>query len=158
MVLENDPYLPGSALELCWRIKPDVDALLRDVVPPLATVDVAFLDFLASKKETAAAAKVWAHLAQLHQPVEKRYVFNYLQYLIAQQQVDQARLVWQQAGYLSGLSAYQPTSENLVVNGDFSLDILNGGFDWLYERSPERIPCSRSDPAPLRKPFSIDCF
>jgi hypothetical protein len=137
VVLESDPYLPGSALELCWRIKPDVDVLLRDVVPPLATVDVAFLDLLASKKETAAAAKVWAHLAQLHQPVEKRYVFNYLGYLIAQQQVDQARLVWQQAGYLSGLSAYQPTSENLVVNGDFSLDILNGGFDWLYRRSPE---------------------
>ena len=74
-----------------WRIKPDVDVLLRDVVPPLATVDVAFLDLLASKKETAAAAKVSAHLAQLHQPVEKRYVFNYLQYLIAQQQVDQAQ-------------------------------------------------------------------
>jgi hypothetical protein len=68
--------------------------------------------------------------------VEKGSVFNYLQYLIAQQQVDQARLVWQQAGYLSGLSAYQPSSENLVINGDFSLDILNGGFDWLYERSP----------------------
>jgi len=31
-----------------------------------------------------------------------------------------------------GLSAYLPTEENLVVNGDFSLDILNGGFDWNY--------------------------
>lgn len=136
VVLQNDPYLPYSALELCWRIKPDVDALLRDVVPPMASTDQLFLQFLATKKETDGAAKVWTQLAQLHQPVEKGSVFNYLQYLIAQQQVDQARLVWQQAGYLSGLSAYQPSSENLVVNGDFSLDILNGGFDWLYERSP----------------------
>ena len=33
------------------------------------------------------------------------------------------------------LSAYQPSSENLVVNGDFSLDVLNGGFGWLYRQS-----------------------
>jgi len=69
--------------------------------------------------------------------VERRYVFDYIRYLIALQQVDQARLVWQQAASLCGLSAYQPTSENLVVNGDFSLEVLNGGFDWLYQRSPE---------------------
>jgi hypothetical protein len=25
-----------------------------------------------------------------------------------------------------------PTEDNLIVNGDFSLDILNGGFDWTY--------------------------
>jgi len=137
VVLQNDPYLPASALELCWRIEPNVDALLRDVVPPMASVDSIFLEFLTSKKETAAAAKVWAQLYQLQQPVEKRYLFEYIRYLIAQQQVDQARLVWQQSGSLSGLSAYQPNSANLVVNGDFSLDVLNGGFDWFYQRSPD---------------------
>jgi hypothetical protein len=31
------------------------------------------------------------------------------------------------------LPAYLPTAENLIVNGDFSLDILNGGFDWSYD-------------------------
>ncbi len=39
---------------------------------------------------------------------------------------------WEQAADLLGLSAYLPTDDNLVVNGDFSLDILNGGFDWTY--------------------------
>ena len=29
--------------------------------------------------------------------------------------------------------AYLPTADNLIVNGDFSLDILNGGFDWTYD-------------------------
>ena len=32
---------------------------------------------------------------------------------------------------------YQPSPENLVVNGDFSLPVLNGGFDWLYEKSSD---------------------
>jgi len=35
------------------------------------------------------------------------------------------------------VSAYLPTEDNLVVNGNFSLDILNGGFDWTYVDRPE---------------------
>jgi hypothetical protein len=133
VVLANDPYLPPAALQLCWRVKPDVDALLRDVVPPNAYVS--FLDLLVSKKETGGAAKVWAQLAQLRQPIETRYVFDYMRYLIGQREVDQANSVWQQAASLCGLSAYQQSAENLVINGDFGLTVLNGGFDWLYHAS-----------------------
>jgi Carbohydrate binding domain len=85
----------------------------------------------------AAANKVWGRLAQLQEPVERRYIFTYVRSLLLDKEVDQARLVWQQAGNLSNLSSYQPTSANLVVNGNFNLDILNGGFDWFYDRSPQ---------------------
>ncbi len=137
VVLQNDPYLPPAALKLCWRIKPDVDALLNDVIPANSGVYTAFLDFLVSQKETSAAAKVWAHIVRIHQPIETSHLYDYVRYLISQREVDQARLVWQQAAGLCGLSSYQPSPENLVVNGDFSLNVLNGGFDWLYERSPD---------------------
>jgi len=138
VVLENDPYLPPAALEQCWRIRPDADALLRNVVPRNSVVYSTFLEFLISKKETSAAAKVWEQMARLQQPVEKRYVFDYVRHLIFQRDVEQSRLVWRQASGLSGLSEYQPSPENLVVNGDFTLPVLNGGFDWLYEqKSPD---------------------
>jgi tetratricopeptide (TPR) repeat protein len=137
VVMESDPYLPPAALQLCWRVKPDIDTLLQDVVPPKLNVYTAFLDLLTSKKETAASAKVWARMAQLRQPLETRYAFDYIRYLIGQREIDQARLVWRQAAVLCGLSAYQPSLENLVVNGDFSLNVLNGGFDWLYQQSKE---------------------
>ncbi len=106
-------------------------------MPPKPGVYSFFLEFLISKKETAAAAKVWAAMVQLGQPIERRYVFAYIHYLILAQEVDQARLVWQQASGLSQLSAYQPTAENLVVNGDFTRDVLNGGFDWSYRQSAD---------------------
>jgi hypothetical protein len=35
------------------------------------------------------------------------------------------------------LSAYQPSPENRVVNGDFMLAVLNAGFDWTYEKSSD---------------------
>ncbi len=73
-----------------------MDALLRDVVPPKLSVYTTFLDFLTSRKETAAAARVWTQMVQLHQPLETHFVFDYVRYLIAQHEVDQARMVWQQ--------------------------------------------------------------
>jgi hypothetical protein len=137
VVLQNDPYMPPEALQLCWRIQPDVDLLLRDVVPRMASIYSSFLEFLISKKETAAAAKVWAQLAQLHQPVDKRSLFQYINYLVLDQQADQARIVWQQAADPCDIAGYEPTSQNLVVNGDFSLPVLNGGFDWRYLQTPD---------------------
>jgi Carbohydrate binding domain/Tetratricopeptide repeat len=137
VVMESDPTMSTAALKLCWRVKPDVDALLHDVVPPSPAVYSVFLDFLVSQKETAAAAKVWTQLAQLRQPLPPALAFNYIRYLVAQHEVDQARLVWQQSATLCGLSAYQPSPENLIVNGDFSMNVLNGGFDWQYHQSKE---------------------
>lgn len=135
IVLGNDPSLPPAALKFCWRIKPDIDVLLRDVVPPKINVYGAFLDLLVTKGETGAAAKVWERIAQLHQPMQTRHLYPYISYLIGAKEVDQASTVWKQAAPLCGLTAYLPTSDNLLVNGDFNLDVLNGGFDWTYRRS-----------------------
>jgi tetratricopeptide (TPR) repeat protein len=137
VVLANDPYLPPAALDRCWKIEPDVDTLLRDVIPPNAEVYSDFLDFLILRNEPAAAAKVWTQIVQLHHPVETRHVFDYVRYLVDRGEVAQAQQAWRQASTVSDLAAYQSSPENLIVNGDFSLPVLNGGFDWLYEKSSD---------------------
>jgi tetratricopeptide (TPR) repeat protein len=134
VVLENEPSLANLAIQFCWRIEPDVDALLSNVVPANSTAYLAFLDLLMSKNETAATAKVWAALMAIPETFELRYAYRYFQYLLDHKDVDQARLVWQQAAPRFGLSSYIPTRNNLIVNGDFSLDVLNGGFDWQYQK------------------------
>jgi len=134
VVLENEPSLAPPAIQFCWRINPDVDMLLRDVVPARSTAYIAFLSLLMSKQETAATAKVWAAMIAVPDSFEKRYAYSYIQYLLDHKDVDQARLVWQQAAPRFGLSSYLPTRNNLIVNGDFNLDVLNGGFDWQYQR------------------------
>ncbi|MFZ0770752.1 MAG: carbohydrate binding domain-containing protein [Candidatus Sulfotelmatobacter sp.] len=134
VVLQNEPTLADPAIQFCWRINPDAEVLLRDVVPARSEAYIAFLNLLMQKQETAAAAKVWAALMATPQTFELRYVYEYLQYLFNHKDVDQARLVWQQAAPRFGLSAYVPSGHNLIVNGDFSLDVLNGGFDWQYEK------------------------
>jgi tetratricopeptide (TPR) repeat protein len=137
VVMANDPYLPANALQLCWRIQPDIDLLLKEIVPQQTNVYSSFLEFLISTNETAAAARVWDRLVALNQPIDRRYIFAYVRYLIAKQEPDQARIVWQKSASLSELSAYQHSAENLVVNGDFNQEVLNAGFDWMYRQSPD---------------------
>ena len=55
-----------------------------------------------------------------------------MRYLISVHRPDAAMTAWERTADTLGLSAYLPSDDNLVVNGDFSLDILNGGFDWTY--------------------------
>jgi len=133
VVAENDPYLVAAAVERCWEIRPDAAVLVKNVLPRSADVYSAFLEFLISRNETSSAAHVWEQMAQLQAPVNRRYIFDYIRYLIDQKQIEQASRVWSDAANLSGLSPYQPSPVNLLVNGDFSLPILDGGFDWSYE-------------------------
>ena len=137
VVIENDVQeidygLTGTALQYCWRVRPDVDALLRDVVPPRPDALIAFLTLLMSKNEIEGTIKTWNRLVQLHEKFRSRDLFEYVHYLIAVHRPDAAMAAWEQAAGLFDLSGYLPTRDNLVVNPDFSLDILNAGFDWTY--------------------------
>ncbi len=136
VVIANDPSLGDAALKFSWRIEPDVDALLRDVLPVRSDAYAGFLNLLEEKQETAGAAKVWHALMQTSQPFERRHADAYFRYLIQHKEVDQAVLVWQQTADRFRLSSYLPSPSNLIVNGTFSLDVLNAGFDWQYQKQP----------------------
>ena len=57
IVMANDTSLAPSAIQFCWRISPDVDLLLRDVVPHNAVAYIAFLTLLETKGEVPAPPK-----------------------------------------------------------------------------------------------------
>jgi tetratricopeptide (TPR) repeat protein len=132
VVIENDNGLIDAALRACWRVRPDTDALLRDVVPARTDKLLSFLTLLRTKQETEGTIKTWNRIAQLHEKFQNRYLFEQVAYLVAAHRPDAAMTAWEQTADTLGLSAYVPGDDNLVVNGDFSLDILNGGFDWTY--------------------------
>jgi tetratricopeptide (TPR) repeat protein len=134
VVMEGDPYLPETAMRMCWRMSPDVDLLLKEVIPARIDSYLAFLSLLMSKEQTPGTIKVWDALIGLHQPIEMQPVFNYIRYLLLHKAPDDASLAWREAASLLALNAYLPSSNNLIVNGDFHLDVLNGGFDWQHQK------------------------
>jgi tetratricopeptide (TPR) repeat protein len=136
-VEEYSPQLRKQALQLSWRVKPEVDVLLQYVphtVDPLS----AFLSVLYEQHKLPEAAKVWRTLVSLHQPIDPGYVQNYMSVLLAYdyRQIEQAEAVWND--YLrSNPEAFQYVSaDNLVVNGGFEHDVLGWGFDWQYYKRP----------------------
>lgn len=132
VVLENQTNMAPLALRLCWRATPDVDTILSKVVPDSPEPHLAFLDLLIQQKDVGAAEKVWQKLVSLHKPFENRRLLDYVKFLISEHQVEQARSAWQQGAALLELNSYLP-STNLMVNGQFSQDVLNGAFDWNYQ-------------------------
>src|SRR3981081_3961765 len=70
VVLGNDQSVLGPCVTFCWRVQPDVDRLLRDVVPPRVDAYMAFLSLLMVKQETAGTAKVWNALVRGDQPFD----------------------------------------------------------------------------------------
>ena len=134
VVIANDSSLADAALQFCWRIQPDVDALLHDVLPVRADAYAGLLSLLEVKQETAGTAKAWDALIQTRQPFDLRTAYDYIKYSIQHKEVDQAVQVWQQSAARFGLSSYVASPQNLIVNGSFNLNILNAGFDWQYQK------------------------
>jgi tetratricopeptide (TPR) repeat protein len=134
VVLANDPSLANTAIQYCWRIDPDVDSLLRNVIPANVDAYNALLALLETKQETAGAIKVWNALLQTKQPFEQRRADDFFQYLILHKEVDEAARVWQETAEHFGLTAYLPSPSNLIVNGSFSYDTINAGFDWQHQK------------------------
>ncbi len=134
VVMANDPELLDAALQLCWRVTGDADQILTQVLPPRPDVYLAFLHLLVAKQDVANAEIVWNHLIALNREFSPSAMFPYFRLLIAKQEVTAAETAWQQAARVNrSLQPYLSSHQNLVVNGGFEENILNGGFDWWYQ-------------------------
>jgi hypothetical protein len=137
VVLANDPEAVDSTLQLCWRATGDANQILDQGLPPRPDLYLSFLDLLVSKQEVGAAKNVWNRLIGLQQPFQTKLAWPYFQLLIAKQELAAAKAAWQQLATLdTSLQAYLPSRENLIINGGFEENLLNGGFDWWYRSSP----------------------
>jgi tetratricopeptide (TPR) repeat protein len=137
VVMANDPQLVDAALQICWRATGDANQIVTQVLPRRPDLYLSFLHLLIAKQEVAAAENVWEHLIALNQEFSPKLAFPYFRLLLAKQEVAAAQTAWQQAaGVTRSLQAYLPSHQNLVVNGGFEENILNGGFDWWYQSNP----------------------
>ena len=137
VVLANDPEAVNSTLQLCWRTTGDANEILDQGLPPRSDLYLSFLRLLVSKQEVGAAESVWNRLIGLQQPFQTNLAFPYFELLIAKQEVVAAKVAWQQLVKADGsLQPYQPSRENLIINGGFEENLLNGGFDWWYQSNP----------------------
>jgi hypothetical protein len=134
VVLANDPDAVDSALQLCWRATGDANQMFDLALPRRTDLYLSFLRLLVSKQEVAAAESAWDHLIGLQQIFPPKLAFPYFRLLLAKREVTAAKTAWQQLAQVDPeIQPYLASRENLIVNGGFEEDLLNGGFDWWYE-------------------------
>jgi tetratricopeptide (TPR) repeat protein len=136
-VLANDPDAVDSTLQICWRATGNANQIFDQALPRRTDLYLSFLRLLVSKQEVVPAENAWDHLIGLRQPFPPKLAFPYFQLLLAKQEVTAAKTAWQQLAQVDQeIQPYLPTRENLIVNGGFEENLLNGGFDWWYESNP----------------------
>lgn len=126
VALQYDPANTAAALDLCWRATKNIKQIVSEVLPADPAPYFALLKILTGQKESGPANELWGDLMaqKLEFPIEK--AFPYFDYLIQTDQVDQARQVW------TDLRKLDDSPSNLIRNGGFEADFLNGGFEWRY--------------------------
>ena len=129
-VLKGDPSLSPLTLKTSWRVLGKVEPILR-MLPPNQDVYLQFVALMVAENQREAAGQVWARLIALNTGINYHAALFYIENLLGWKQVEAADRSWQQLGDRSpGFKAYQRSEQNLVVNGSFENEILNGGFGW----------------------------
>jgi tetratricopeptide (TPR) repeat protein len=137
VVLANDPDDVDSALQICWRASADANQVVDLALPKRPDLYLSFLRLLIFKQEVDAAETVWNRLIALNQEFSTKLALPYFRFLIVEREVAAAETAWRQLASVNrSLQPYLPIPGNLVVNGGFEENVLNGGFDWWYQSNP----------------------
>lgn len=116
---------------LAERATEDRKLILEEMVPPETPILLCYLNYQASSGDMVSAGQTWDKLLALRLPFELPQAFFYLEVLIQGRQTERLAEAW------SALAERFPVkvgslglTSNLVADGSFESDILNGGLDW----------------------------
>ncbi|MFQ5777068.1 MAG: tetratricopeptide repeat protein [Terriglobia bacterium] len=130
-ILLTNPEFQGQAFDLAWRATRDPDFILEVMIPPSTETLFPYLYYLVEKQQIDAATRVWEQLVALELDFDGAAAFPYLDALIRHKHLEQLRQAWSILGQRNLVRrAQHDGNSNLITNGDFETDILNGGLGW----------------------------
>jgi tetratricopeptide (TPR) repeat protein len=135
-VLSSEGPPTRAVLDILWpETQHDAKVILEKALPPVTDVHAEFLRFAAQEKDVIAAKAIWARLITLRPPVKTADALPYIQLLLDSGDPDGAVKAAQELAALRPeMKEYLPTSDNLIVNGDFENPVLGGGLEWTFAK------------------------
>ena len=130
MVLIEDPTARRKVFTLATNATRGTEAILQ-ALPPRAPDFFDYLNFRIENGDIDSAEEVWARVLRLNLPFDLPDAFPYFDALIQHRELEQLPATWSALAqrFPAKIHGTVPSS-NLVTNGGFESDILNGGFDW----------------------------
>jgi Carbohydrate binding domain/Tetratricopeptide repeat len=131
-----DPDTVLPSLRALWHVTHDTEAILKTGLFPTRSSLLQFLRFLLDQHETDAAGVVWSHLLALKGPLPLPVAWLYFDALLESHNTAAIEQAWNALLQNDPQLRTRISPGNLVVNGRFEQDIVNGGLEWRYERQP----------------------
>jgi tetratricopeptide (TPR) repeat protein len=130
--IEADPQRAAAAFSRAYRSNPNIDELLKQLLPQKESVYVDVIWEALSAKQLAVAKIVWAQLVTLHPHLQIRDIDRFVSELLGAGEFTQARQAWDQGVSTMNLPPlYQPKG-SVVWDPSFETDINGSTFSWRY--------------------------
>jgi hypothetical protein len=137
-----DPKRSAEAFSRCWRVDPDIHAILDNVLPPDRDGYLDVIRELAYANQLEPALIVWDRLVSIQPSLRITEVMPFDNALIQRHQFDDALRVWNEAVRLSsGLPAGDPPG-SAIWDGGFETDVRGGGLAWIFLPPPRSAKIS----------------
>jgi hypothetical protein len=140
--VEGDPTLGPQAFSTLLRFEPDIDTVLNQGLPHIASVYLDILWVSYDERTTDVSLKIWSQLFKLrktmsqdevpvgHFRTTRQTLFSLVDKLILKGPISEAQRVWDEV--LTFLHIPRPNDPpgSLVWDGGFETDVGGGGFSW----------------------------
>jgi tetratricopeptide (TPR) repeat protein len=125
-----DPKRGGEAFSRVWRVKPDIDFILNNILPPNRDVYLDVIRELSESSQLPPALTVWNRLVALHPALKLREIFFFTDALAQNQLIADASRVWNEAVPLSDTPPPADPAGSVLWDGGFETGVIGGDFAW----------------------------
>jgi tetratricopeptide (TPR) repeat protein len=142
-LLDMDPQYLEATFERCLRATQDPQAIYKEVIPhgkdPSARF--AFLIFLTTSADYENALRIWGQMISgPDRSLSLSMVKPFLDFLLDHNQIQDAARVWEDLQRAGVVPPAPPSpSANLLYDGSFEGPLLNTGFAWRMNDSPDLV-------------------
>jgi hypothetical protein len=126
-----DPKRSAEAFSRCWRVDPDVQAVLDGVIPPDRAAYLDVIRDLVAADHLNEALTVWQRLVSFHPRTSPADVILLTDFLLQKDRFDDARRVWRDALLLTDVVTGDPP-DSVLWDGGFESNVGGGGFAWTF--------------------------
>ena len=142
LAVRLDPHRAATAFSRCYRANPDIDAILKQVLPEEPGVYVDVLHEAIRSKQLAVAQTMWERLLRMHPHLHFQDFDPFASELLAAGQTTNARRVWDEGVATMTLPPLEQAEDSVVWDPSFESGAVGNSFSWRYQPLLEGVQIS----------------
>lgn len=127
------PSEQENVYAICYTMGVEPRHILSNLIPEDYNFHKRYMRFLINNKLLNESYEAWENIKALN-PERPEYL-NYSDFLIEMGEIKKGRIIWDDFVKRFRILRNAKSTDELLWNGDFELEIENGGFDWKIGRA-----------------------